>query len=424
MVFSREVKLTQDIGEKKAEVDFIGTSIAFSQGLDYAQQGIMNHHLRVSLLSLYLGQALRLGEEEMFQLFRSAIIHDLGAVTMSEKAALQDFEIENADYHCVKGYDFLQDLPLFQTTAEIVRTHHDRWAGNNSSGLAKDRIPLASRIINLVDRVDVLLNPAENVLMQKEHVLAAIRKYRGVIFDPDLVEILEQITRTESIWLDLVSPWKAERIMTFLPNHHRTLDAGELHDLAELYARVVDAKSPFTYMHSRGVAQIAVFLAQKAGMSPKEVFLMNIAGLLHDLGKLTVPEEILVKPAALTRDEMAIMKQHTYYSYWWLKPAFGATPIAEWGAFHHERLDGAGYPFHKAEKELGLGCRIVAVSDIFTALREERPYRAGLSWEAIERIMLQQVKGSALDGGITALLFDNKGLIDDKWQELMEKLHA
>jgi HD-GYP domain-containing protein (c-di-GMP phosphodiesterase class II) len=212
--------------------------------------------------------------------------------------------------------------------------------------------------------------------------------------------------------------------MTFLPNHHRTLDAGELHDLAELYARVVDAKSPFTYMHSRGVAQIAVFLAQKAGMSPKEVFLMNIAGLLHDLGKLTVPEEILVKPAALTRDEMAIMKQHTYYSYWWLKPAFGATPIAEWGAFHHERLDGAGYPFHKAEKELGLGCRIVAVSDIFTALREERPYRAGLSWEAIERIMLQQVKGSALDGGITALLFDNKGLIDDKWQELMEKLHA
>jgi len=421
MTFILENEASQDCSNT-VTVNVIKTSISLSQSLDYAQEGLMHHHLRVSLLCLYLGQALKLEATELYQLFRSAIIHDIGAVTMQDKAALHSFELNDPTLHCLRGYKFLHDLPLYQETAEIVRTHHDRWEGGNYSGLVKDQIPLASRIIHLADRVDVLLDHRENIIQQRDSVLETIRQYSGVIFDPDLVGLLIDLAGKESLWLDLFSPWIAERIGDFLPIYQRSLLPDELDNLASLFARVVDAKSSFTYMHSRGVAQMAVFLAEKTGMSAEQCFLMKIAGLLHDLGKLTIPEGILLKPAALTRAEMAVMKQHTYYTYWWLKPIFGRLPVAEWGAFHHERIDGGGYPFHKGKPELDLGSRIVAVSDIFTALREERPYRSSLSWEAVERIMLQQVKGSALDGDIVEILFQNKSLVDEQWQELAQKL--
>lgn len=424
MKFPIDDNALYNLPQKQVEVDLISSLICLSRGLDCSQQGLMDHHLRVSLLSLYLGQALKLSEDQLFELFKAAIIHDIGAVTLQEKATLFEFDGKSTAVHCHRGYDFVRDLPFFSEAGKIIYSHHDRWNGENPSGLSKDQIPLAGRIIHLADRVDVLLNTKENVISQREGILSELQRFAGEMFDPDLVATLGDIAVTESIWLDLASSWQAARIESLLPNCRRTLGAAELHDLAELYARIVDAKSPFTYMHSRGVAQMAFFLAQQTGMSNQEIFMIHIAGLLHDLGKLTVPEEILSKPGALTRDEMAIVKQHTYYTYWWLKPAFGTMPIAEWGAFHHERLDSKGYPFHKTPQELDLGSRIVAVSDVFTALREERPYRASLSWESIERIMSQQVKGSGIDGAIVDILMQNKALIEDQWQDLADRLKA
>lgn len=141
MRFVSERELVKDCSDNSVIVDVIKTSISLSQSLDYAQEGLMNHHLRVSLLCLYLGQALKLEPAELYQVFRAAIIHDIGAVTMQEKEALHDFEVENATWHCLQGYNFLHDLPLWQETAEIVRTHHDRWEGGNHSGLAQGTIP-------------------------------------------------------------------------------------------------------------------------------------------------------------------------------------------------------------------------------------------------------------------------------------------
>jgi len=415
----------KNLFDKDIQVDVISTSITFSQGLDYARKGLLNHHLRVSLLSLYIGEAVKLPDEELFQLFRAAIIHDLGAVTMKEKAALLDFEIINANLHTLKGYYFLQDLSIFRRTAEIVRTHHDRWDGkHNHSGLAGDNIPLASRIIHLADRVDVLLQilpKKESPLALRDEVSAHIQRFSGDFFDPELAAVFKEVIESDNILLDLDSPWVAEKIMDLLPNSRRNLNAAELLDLAEVFARVVDTKSSYTYLHSHGVAQTARTLAELIGCQPNQVFLIYIAGLLHDLGKLTIPETILDKPGALTKDEMYLMKQHAYYSYWWLKMTFGKTPIAEWAAFHHERLDGKGYPFRKKGEKLDFGARVVAVSDVFTALREDRPYRASLSWDTIERIMRQLVKDSALDGDIVDVLLNNKDLLENRWQELVNQ---
>lgn len=191
-----------------------------------------------------------------------------------------------------------------------------------------------------------------------------------------------------------------------------------MQEVAHLFAAVVDAKSPFTHRHSRGVAQVAAALAAEMGFSQDEVLLMEVAGLLHDLGKLSVPDEILEKPGPLTRDEFSVIKQHTYYTYHILQEAGDLEPLPAWATYHHEKLDGTGYPFHIAAAGLSTGSRLMAVADTFTALREDRPYRAGMIRPDIERILQEQVTNRALDQKPVEALLDNYGRLENIWAAL------
>jgi HD-GYP domain-containing protein (c-di-GMP phosphodiesterase class II) len=141
-----------------------------------------------------------------------------------------------------------------------------------------------------------------------------------------------------------------------------------------------------------------------SGFSEEECWMMHLVGLLHDLGKLAVPAEILEKPAKLTEEEYAVIRRHTYYTYHILEPLKILDKVMRWGAFHHERMDGNGYPFHLREAELPLGARIVSVADFFAAVTEDRPYRKGLP----DREALQIMSGAAarrqVDGELVAVV--------------------
>lgn len=129
--------------------------------------------------------------------------------------------------------------------------------------------------------------------------------------------------------------------------------------------------------------------------------------IFHDLGKLVVPNTILEKPSALTASEFAVIKQHPYHTFSILNSISGIQVIAEWAAFHHERLDGNGYPFHKKSHEINVISRIISVADIFTALIEDRPYRKGLDVKAIKKILIDGSDSGALDSRIVKNLVDN-----------------
>ena len=169
--------------------------------------------------------------------------------------------------------------------------------------------------------------------------------------------------------------------------------------------------------HSSGVAASAVALAQRLKLSPREILLMRAAGYLHDLGKLTVPSEILDKPAKLAPEEWSIMKGHTYHTFHILNTIGGMPQMSEWAAFHHERLDGKGYPFRHKAKDLTLGARIMAVADIFTAITEDRPYREGMPRQEVISVLDKQVCNSALDGDIVSVLKDDYEGIDSTRRE-------
>jgi HD-GYP domain-containing protein (c-di-GMP phosphodiesterase class II) len=378
----------------------------------------MRHHQRTALIAVKIGKAAGMQEDELFELFQASIIHDIGIASWQEKFGLGTFEIDAPWQHCRRGYELMHRNASLQHLAGIILSHHDRWLGVNPSGLVKDQIPLASRIIHLADRVEILLGKSSSILDQSGLIMDKIRRFSGTFFDPDLITILEEIVKRDSFWFDIISPWDKECLEMIVPPRRIPIESDYLLDIAHLFAQVVDAKCSFTYRHSKGVAVIAKFIGGQIGLPEKECALLEIAGLLHDLGKLSVPTELLEKPGKLTVSEYNIMKQHPYYTYWLLKPVTQTFPLAEWAAFHHERPNGRGYPFGKTDKEIEPNVRIITIADIVVALREERPYRNRLGWDEIAKIMNELVLVEGLDKDGVSIILDNQSTLDQKWTEL------
>lgn len=400
------------------EVNLVQLLTSLSTSLDLTNSGVLQHHRRTALISLQLGEMSNLSSNRLTNLFKAAIIHDLGAVSGDQKFILQKFDVKNPWEHCVKGANLVAGIPDMAGTAPIIRSHHDEWKGNNYSGLSQAQIPLESRIIHLADRVDVLINKDEFILNQSSFITERIQNLSGIAFDPDLVDLFSILGRRESFWLDLTSPWLETHLISHIPHQITGLYTTNLSAFGELFARVVDAKSKFTYRHSVYVGKVTGILGQQAGLNKRDCYLLEVAGLLHDLGKLAVPESVLEKPGALTVAEMNIIKQHPYFTYWILKTVVPGLPIAKWAAYHHERIDGKGYPFGKSGEELDLPARIVAVADCFSALREDRPYRRGMDWLQLRPLLRKNVDSGAMDGEVVALLFSNRSQLDDQWFDL------
>ncbi|HHY35095.1 MAG TPA: HD domain-containing protein [Firmicutes bacterium] len=173
--------------------------------------------------------------------------------------------------------------------------------------------------------------------------------------------------------------------------------------LSRVFAEVVDRRSPYTRRHSQSVGECAFILGKHLGLDELTCRELRVAGLLHDLGKLGVSESILDKKASLTEEETCIVKRHPYLTYHLLDEVPCFDRIRDWASFHHERLDGRGYPFGLDSSLLSTEARVVAVCDVFSALSDDRPYRPGLSREQVQSILAAMVESGALDGEIVSL---------------------
>jgi putative nucleotidyltransferase with HDIG domain len=144
--------------------------------------------------------------------------------------------------------------------------------------------------------------------------------------------------------------------------------------LAAALARAVDAKDSYTRSHSHTVAQLSALIAAELGFTGDRLAKVRLAGLLHDVGKIGVPDAILNKPAALTDDEYEIMQQHAVLGFEIVESA-GLPEQGRWVRHHHERVDGRGYPDGLRGEEIPLESRIILVADSFEAMTSDRPYR-------------------------------------------------
>lgn len=381
---------------------------ALSQALELSSGGLSRHHWRTAMIAHRIAEHISLDVTERQILLYSSLLHDLGAASnWAEKRKLKSLDANwNIYAHAENGYELLKDSVPFGALALPIRHHHDRWDGTSPSGLSGKDIPIISRIINLADRLEVSVRDNNFILEQRPGIMAMISSLKGKSFDPELVDVLSTVADQEGFWLDLVNPHYYQNFFQHADAFGKfVLDIDDVINIAEIFATVIDHTSKFTAMHSHSVSIAAQFIAEKKGYSTDEVKMMRIAGLLHDLGKLAIPNDILEKPGKLDEFEFAVIKQHPYYTYRILEQIDGFDIIAEWAAFHHETIDGIGYPFRINGNSLQLGSRIIAVADVFAALTEDRPYRPRMAQEKVEKIMRTMAGNRKLDADLVAELF-------------------
>lgn len=375
--------------------------------VDLLDVKVSNHHQRVAFLSLRLAEQMNLPLEDKKTLVQAALLHDIGALSLSERLDLLMEEAINAESHSLIGARFLEDFPLLRKEAEIVRFHHVPWK-NGAGGVHQGRqVPMLSHLVHLADRVAVEVQPDENVISQIGRIRETIRRRQGDIFVPEMVDAFMEISVQEALWLELISGPQISDFSEELSLDAKKLTLDEVVQLTDVFAHIIDFRSPFTTRHSASVAATAEKLAELSGFSQNECKMMRVAGNLHDLGKLAIPTEILEKRSKLNPDEFDVIRSHTFYTYRLLQPIRGFEVITQWAAFHHEKLTGNGYPFHLKADSLPLGSRIMAVADIFTAVTEDRPYRKGMTLSKTAELLHGMAQHGAICPDTVALLLEH-----------------
>ncbi len=366
------------------------------------------HGKRVGLMALSCGRALGMEEPELGDLFHAGLLHDCGvSSTQTHHYLVTELDWKDADEHCVTGSGLLSRFVPLAHLAPVIRYHHTHWDALTTLDLPE---PVArwANLIYLVDRADALMAPfyeRPDFLLARYSVRKQINALRATFFDPELVDLFMDLSNSEAFWLALETRhlirfmWERAEIGRLIP-----VSFMDLKQLALIFAQIVDAKSPYTMEHSLATARLARFLAERAGLPPETCEKIEVAGLLHDLGKLQVPDEILEKPGSLTGEERAIIQRHSFETYQILRGIQGLEDITLWAASHHETLDGQGYPFHRSGAELTLEMRIIAVADVFQAMAQRRPYRNPLPPQQILDILQTFVQHRRLDEAVVSLV--------------------
>ncbi len=158
-------------------------------------------------------------------------------------------------------------------------------------------------------------------------------------------------------------------------------------DSVQSLVLALDAKDSYTEGHSKRVSEYAYLLAKSLGLDLQELEWIRLAAMMHDIGKIGIPESILCKPAKLTKEEFEVMKKHPVIGARILKPIKPLEKVSNLVLYHHEYWDGSGYPNGLSKTEVPLGARIVSIVDAYQAMTSNRPYRSSLSQsEAIKRL--------------------------------------
>jgi putative nucleotidyltransferase with HDIG domain len=285
---------------------------------------------------------------------------------------------------CERGASVARRMGFSKAVADGIHSLDEQWNGAGyPDNLRGGEIPLFSRIALLCQTLEVFWRE-----YGAERALDVIENRAGRWFEPELVRAAASLAERDLLWEGLDSPKLLETVWALEPDEKRLLlTRARMDDICLAFAEVVDAKSPFTYRHSNGVAEAAVAIGQTLGMGEDDLRLLRRAGLLHDIGKLSVPNSILEKPAKLDAEEWAVVKRHPYYSWEILRRIPGFGQLAEVAASHHERLDGKGYFRSLDGTQLDRPSRILAVADVYDALAAKRPYRDALPLDTVLEMM-------------------------------------
>lgn len=387
-----------------------------AQALDMVEMTLTgastNHGKRIAALCAAMGRHLGLNEDELSDLVSCALLHDnalteyillerenvSGSVTPGGGAKTGNVS-EKLATHCKIGQRNADILPFRGTIDGFIRYHHERAGGLGPFGLSEGYYPLGAELIAAADTLDVAYHlqrvQAERLSELRETISDGIHRYYTGRAGAALLAVLD-----DDMLAALRDDRIAETVCRAVPLW--TMDTADpaLVPIAELIARIIDYKSPFTRKHTQQIANRTWVMAGYYGYDREQKNQLYLAAALHDIGKLAIPSEVLEKPGTLTREEFDVIKSHIDHTRNMLRDAAGLELITEWAANHHEKLDGSGYPLKKDAAGLDFNSRLMACIDIYQAVSEERPYHPRRVHAETMPILNRMAERGGLDSAI------------------------
>ncbi len=324
-----------------------------------------------------------------------SLFHDVGAYKTDEIDRMVEFETVDVQAHSVYGYLFLKHFTPVGDAAEAILYHH-----TPPAVLSQIHTPMRgyAELLHIADRADIALESG----MSGKALLSSLRLN---CFDETLLNALSLVLAQPAFRHGLLGGSASEWAMRTISKMN--VSEAEAVKYLKMIVYSIDFKSENTVVHSISTTIVSLYMAWRVGLSSSEMEKIYYAALIHDVGKLAIPEAILEFPGRLSAEQMKIMRRHVRYTE---VIASGILPpdVTAIAIHHHERLDGSGYPYGLTAAELSQSDRIVAIADIISALLGRRSYKESYDWPKI----LDILKGMSADGKLDRTLV-----------ELVEKNH-
>jgi HD-GYP domain-containing protein (c-di-GMP phosphodiesterase class II) len=376
--------------------------------LDYLEtnlpDGPTNHSKRTTLIALKIASFLGLENKDVSAICSFALIHD--CATSSEEFPLLEIQgrdiIEKSKSHCIIIENIIPQSLLRGEFENIILYHHENWDGSGFFSKKGNEIPLLSQIIKLANDIEILYRENVNPI----DICEFVKNKENIYYSPYLVKAFNEVQNMPLFYQTLKANLMNDQLKAIVGNRVIDMDSSSFSELATIFKSILNTKSPFTNVHSSEVASLAAIMADHYNFDSEKKEKFIFAAIIHDVGKLLVPNYILDKKGPLTKAEVFIIKKHPIHTERLLKKVSGIEDICSWASQHHEKLNGTGYPYGLEESDLCFESQLLSVLDIYEALSADRPYRKALSFEKISEIMRNMVIMGELNSNIVETTLD------------------
>lgn len=358
---------------------------------------LVDHGERVAFIANEIFKACDFGGKvNQDYLFILSALHDIGAFKTEEIDKMVEFETKKSWNHSIYGYCFLKNMTPLGDYAESVLFHHLNYEDLNK---IKSKYKEYAAIIFLADRIDVLLQEK-----RKDCNINSVLKLNSSRFCKCCLEGFLSANKENQIERKILD----DSFQKDLKKLSDKININTEESLAYLKMLVysIDFRSEHTVTHTINTTALSVELGKRLGMSETELKNIYLGALLHDLGKIAIPIEILEFEGKLTTDQMLLMQKHVQYTEEIIKGMVDEN-VCKIASNHHEKVDGTGYPKGLKGEEISLSERIVAVADITSALTSKRSYKNVFSKEKTIDILKNAQKKGQLDSNVCQKMIED-----------------
>ena len=336
-------------------------------------------------------------KKELYDLVTIALLHDIGSYKT------QDFDkflnIDSPSYdHAIYGALFIKHFSPISHLSDIILYHHSDYESYESPYKPE------TSLLYFIDRMSIFFNYS----WQIEDFFLSL----NTEIDSQFISEFHEINRKENLIDNIQTGYFKQLLRNFFAKSIQSPENAIKY--LSMISYTIDLRSECTLLHTIMVSAISNFLAQKMNYNHSMVQKISLAAMLHDIGKISTPINILEKPGKLTNEEMEIMREHVTITYEILEN-LGSRDVQEYASYHHEKLDGTGYPFGLKKDQLSIPARIIIVADIMGALMAARSYKESFPKDRIINILSELAAQSQIDQSLVDLVINE---YDDICQHL------